>query len=134
MSFFVLLPKREKKGSVQIQPHRFSKERKAISKSEIAFSIPRLPGSRPEAVSGYAVKQAGRLSFGHFFSLWSFGALRHFKFDFLALFEGLEAVALNGAVVNEDIRRTWLLNEAIALRIIKPLDLTGYSRHTNESS
>src|SRR5215831_1395998 len=79
------------------------KIRKAIS-FEIAFSIPRLPGSRPEAVSGMLLKQAGRLSFGHFFSLWSFWPLRHFKFDFLALFEGLEAFALDGAVVNEDIR------------------------------
>src|SRR6185369_17471117 len=40
------------------------------------------------------LKQAGRLSFSYFFSLWSFGPLRHFKFDFLALFEGLEAFAL----------------------------------------
>jgi hypothetical protein len=27
-----------------------------------------------------------------------------------------------------------LLDKTIALRIIKPLDLTGYSRHNNESS
>src|ERR1043166_3006652 len=79
--------------------------------------------------------QAGEtLRLGHFFGLWSFRALRHFKLDFLTLFEGLETVALNGAVVNEDVRRAWLLNEAIALRVVKPLDLTGYSRHTNESS
>src|SRR5205807_8931369 len=82
-----------------------------------------------------AVKQAGEtLRVGHFFGLWTFRALRHFKLDFLTFFERLEAVALNGAVVNEECRGAWLLNEAVALRVVKPLDLTGYSRHTNESS
>jgi len=76
----------------------------------------------------------GDLRLCHFFGLWSFGALRHFKLDFLTLFESLKAVTLNGAIVNEDVRGAWLLNEAIALRVVKPLDLTGYSRHTNESS
>src|SRR5581483_6284254 len=80
-------------------------------------------------------QQAGEtLRLGHFFGLWTFRALRHFKLDFLALFEGLEAISLNGAVVNEDVRGARLFNEAIALRVVKPLDLTGYSRHTNESS
>jgi hypothetical protein len=60
--------------------------------------------------------------------------LSDFELDFLTLFEGLEAVTLDGAVVNEDVRRAWLFNEAITLRIVKPLDLTGYSRHDNESS
>jgi hypothetical protein len=36
--------------------------------------------------------------------------------------------------VNEDVRRAWLFDETITLRIVKPLDLTGYSRHNNESS
>src|SRR5205085_7769530 len=83
-----------------------------------------------------AVPKASRgdLRLCHFFGLWSFRALRHFELDFLTFFEGLEAVPLNGAVVNEDVRRAWLLNEAVALRVVKPLDLTGYSRHTNESS
>src|SRR6266511_313602 len=101
---------------------------------EIAFLISRLPGSRPEAASGYASKASrGDLRLCHFFGLWSFWALRHFNFKFLTLFERLEAVALNGAIVNKDIGRAWLFNKAIALRVVKPLDLTGYSRHTNES-
>jgi hypothetical protein len=33
----------------------------------------------------------------------SIAALRHFKLNLLTLFEGLEAVALNGAVVNKDV-------------------------------
>jgi len=76
----------------------------------------------------------GRLHLDHFFRLWSFWTLRHFELDFLTFFEGLEAVALNGAVVNKDVRRARLLDEAITLRVVKPLDLTGYSRHNNESS
>ncbi len=80
-------------------------------------------------------KQAGEtLRLGHFFSLRSLWALGNLKLDFLTLFEGFEAVALDGAVVNEDVRRAGLLDETVTLRIVKPLDLTGYSRHNNESS
>src|SRR6266852_8705566 len=109
--------------------------KKAISFPRSPFSYFASSGSRPETASGFALKsKPGDLSLCHFFGLWSFRALRHFKLDFLTLFESLEPVALNGAVVNKDIRRAWLLNEAIALRVVKPLDLTDYSRHTNESS
>src|SRR3989441_12577200 len=80
------------------------------------------------------IASRGDLRLCHFFGLWSFRALRHFKLNFLTLFESLEAVTLNGAIVNEDVRRAWLFNKAITLRVVKPLDLTGYSRHTNESS
>src|SRR5688572_6178600 len=80
-------------------------------------------------------KQAGEtLRLSHFFSLRSLWALRNLKLDFLTLFESFEAVALDSAIVNKDVRRTRLLDETIALRIVKPLDLTGYSRHNNESS
>ena len=91
-----------------------------------------MTGSGPVAL--LVIASRGDLRLCDFFSLWSFGALRHFELDFLALFEGLEAIALNGAVVHKDVRGAWLFNEAIALRVVKPLDLTGYSRHTNESS
>jgi hypothetical protein len=76
------------------------------------------------------LKQAGEtLHLDHFFGLWTFRALRHFKLDLLTLFESLEAFALNGAVVDEDVRRARLFNKTIALRVVKPLDLAGYSRH-----
>src|SRR3954469_1644842 len=125
-----------KRAWINSQLNKFSLQRERRSrKTEIAFFVSRLPGSRPEVVSGCACEaRRGDLRLGHFFGLWAFRALRHFKFDFLTLFESLEAVPLNGAIVNEDVRGTWLLNEAIALRVVKPLDLTGYSRHTNESS
>src|SRR5918993_5330375 len=75
--------------------------------------------------------QAGEtLRLRHFFSLRSLWALGYLKLNFLALFEGLEAVALDSAIVNENVRRAWLLDKTITLRIVKPLDLTGYSRHT----
>ena len=79
--------------------------------------------------------QAGEtLHLRNFFGLRSLWALGYLKLNFLTLFESLEAVALNGAIVNKDVRRTRLLDKTIALLIVKPLDLTGYSRHNNESS
>src|SRR5207244_8287881 len=97
-------------------------EKERRSHYEIAFRYLRLPGSRPEAASGFASRASrGDLHLGHVFGLWSFRTLRHFKFDFLTFFESLEAVSLNGAVVNKDVRRAGLLNEAVTLRIVKPL-------------
>ena len=50
------------------------------------------------------LKQAGEtLHLDHFFSLWSLGALGHLELDFLTFFQSLETVALDGAVVNEDV-------------------------------
>jgi hypothetical protein len=68
--------------------------------------------------------------FGHFLCLRAFRPLRDLELDFLTLFESLEAVALNGAIVNKNVGCAGLFDETIALRVIKPLDLTGYSRHS----
>ena len=84
--------------------------------------------SRPEAVSGFASKQAGETKPWSLFRPVVLWALRHFELDFLTLFEGLEAIALDGAIVNKDVGRARLLNKAIASSV-KPLDLTGYSRN-----
>ena len=101
----------------------------------VAFFVSELTGPVTGSKSVALLKQAGRRShLRDFFGLWSLRTLRHLELDFLTFFEGLEAIALNGAVMNEDVGRAWLLNEAIALRVVKPLDLTGYSRHNNESS
>jgi hypothetical protein len=100
----------------------------------VAFFVCELAGPVTGS-SQWLRKQAGEtLHLRYFFGLWSFWPLRHFKLNFLALFEGFEAVALNGAVMNEDVRRAWLFDKTVTLRIVKPLDLTGYSRHNNESS
>ena len=76
------------------------------------------------------LKLGVKLHLDHFFSLRSFRSLRNLEFDFLSLFKGLETITLNCAVVNEDVRRARLLDETIALGIVEPLDLTGYSRHS----
>jgi len=100
----------------------------------VAFFFSAYRTERPEAVSGVAIASRGDLHLHHIFCLRSLGTLGYLKLNFLTLFESLEAVALNGAVVNEDVRRAWLFDETVSLRIVKPLDLTGYSRHNNESS
>src|SRR5437867_12766674 len=100
----------------------------SVTRSRFVFAPSGL--TTGSGVSGYASRASrGDLRLRHFFCLRSFRSLRHFKLDFLALFEGLEAITLNGAVMNKDIRRAGLLNEAIALRVIEPLDLAGHSRH-----
>ena len=72
----------------------------------------------------------GGLHLDHFLGLRAFRPLRDLELDLLPLIEGLEAVALDGAVVNEDVGRAGLLDEAVALRVVEPLDLTGNSRHS----
>src|SRR5947208_2667264 len=109
------------------------KKRRSQLRDRLSFCVFRAH-DRKRSVALLQRASRGDLSLCHVFGLWSFRALRHFKLDFLTLFESLETIALNGAIVNEDVRRAWLFNKAIALRVVKPLDLTGYSRHTNESS
>lgn len=58
---------------------------------------------RPVAVSGVAKASRGDLHLNHFFRLRSFWTLRHFELNFLTLLKGLEAVALDGAIVNKDV-------------------------------
>ena len=101
----------------------------------VAFSLCELTGPVTGSKSVALQMQAGEtLHLRDLFSLRSLWALGYLKLDFLALFKGFEAVALDGAIVNENVRRAWLLDKTITLRVVKPLDLTGYSRHNNESS
>jgi hypothetical protein len=57
----------------------------------------------------------GKSHLGYFLGLRPLRALRDLELDLLTLFESLEAVALNGAVVNEDVGRAGLLDEPVAL-------------------
>ena len=101
----------------------------------VALSSCELTGPVTGSKSVALPKQAGEtLHLRDLFSLGSLWALGYLKLDFLTLFESLKAVALDSAIVNKDVRRAWLLDKTITLRIVKPLDLTGYSRHNNESS
>ena len=97
----------------------------------VAFSLCELTGPVTGSKSVALLKQAGEtLHLRDLFSLRSLWALGYLKLDFLALLEGFEAIALDSAIVNENVRRAWLLDKTITLRVVKPLDLTGYSRHT----
>src|SRR5437867_1864547 len=69
----------------------------------LPFSCWAYRNGRPEAVSGIAKASRGDLHLDHFFCLRSFRTLRHFELNFLTLFKGLEAVALDGAIVNKDV-------------------------------
>jgi len=58
-------------------------------------------------------------------SLLAFGALRDFELDFLAFFEGLEAVHLDcGKVCKQILTAIIGSNKAEAFRVVEPLDST----------
>ena len=70
----------------------------------VAFLIDALAGLKTGSGQWLCCCKPGScLRLSYFFSLRSFRTLGDFELDFLALFESLEAVTLNGAVVNEDI-------------------------------
>jgi hypothetical protein len=59
----------------------------------------------------------------HFLGLEAFGSLGHLELDLLALFQGLEAFALNGGVMDEHISAAVVPGEeAIAPLLIEPPD------------
>src|SRR6266481_1149516 len=53
--------------------------------------------------------------------LGTLAALDDVEFNLITLFEALVALALDGAVVNEDVRPAVAAEEAIALCVVKPL-------------
>jgi hypothetical protein len=60
------------------------------------------------------------------FRLGAFLALRNGELNRLTFGQGLEAGALNGAEVCEDIGAIFLLNESKAFGFVKPLYGSGY--------
>src|SRR5208282_5349146 len=64
------------------------------------------------------------LGAAHGRSLQALGSLRDFKLHFLALFQRAEAVAVDGAVVDENFLSILHRNEAVALLRAKPLNRT----------
>ncbi len=61
--------------------------------------------------------------FGHYiFRLRPFLALRHFHCDLLTFFEGFKPFHLDGAVMYEHIRATFLFNKSETFIVVKPLD------------
>src|SRR5690242_6646401 len=55
-------------------------------------------------------------------SLKPLGPFRHLELDLVALGQALEALGLDGAVVDEDILSALDLDEAVPLRVVEPLD------------
>jgi hypothetical protein len=53
-------------------------------------------------------------------SLRALGSLDDVELDLIALFEALVPLALNGAVVNEDVRPAVTAEEAVSLCVVKP--------------
>lgn len=68
-----------------------------------------------------------RLQKPHANGLRPLAPLLNIKLDALPLFEGAEALPLDGREVDKDIIRTLTGDEAIALLIIKPLNGPGLS-------
>jgi hypothetical protein len=69
------------------------------------------------------------LDLHHVLGLGAFAAFDYFKLHFLAFFQGPEALALDVAVVHEDIGTVFLGNKSIALGITEPLYLASYSHY-----
>ena len=57
--------------------------------------------------------------------LQALGTLLDLELDLLAFFQVLEAIALDSAEVDEDVRAAFALNEAITLAPIEPFDCAG---------
>lgn len=53
--------------------------------------------------------------------LWAFGPLDDVELDFITFFEALVALALDGAVVDEDVCPAVAAEESVALCIVEPL-------------
>lgn len=64
--------------------------------------------------------------------LRAFAAFDDVEFNFIALFKAFIAFALNGAVVNEDIRSTIAAEEAITFCVIEPFDGAFILSHLNQ--
>jgi len=71
--------------------------------------------------------QQNRLKRYYLFCCGSFLALNDGEFHLLSLAEGVEAITLNSAVMDEDITTAIALDEAVAFGIVKPLDRSGFS-------
>ena len=62
-------------------------------------------------------------------SLGTFLAIRHVELNFLAIGQSLEAIALDGAEMNEHIGAIFTLDKAETLGFVKPFNRTSCLRH-----
>ena len=74
---------------------------------EIAFFLVTRSGfltGSGQWLCSWKTSRGDKLHLHHVLSLRAFWTLRDFELNLLTLFESFEAVALNGAVVNENVR------------------------------
>jgi len=70
----------------------------------------------------------------HFVSPWTFGRIDDIKFNPLPLPQSAEALSLNGAVVDEDVRPVVAGDEPVAFLLVEPLDCAFELRHCDRTS
>ena len=70
-----------------------------------------------------------RLKSDYVLRLGTFLALGNGELDLLAFSQSLETAALNGAVVNENVRAAFTSDKAEAFGFVEELNSTGNSRH-----
>src|ERR1022692_1201489 len=77
---------------------------------------------------------AGRVLSPHYVSgLQSFGPLRYFELDSLALFERSKPVAIDGGIMDEDLLPILHCDEPVPLLRAEPFDSTGSSHFPRTS-
>ncbi len=64
-----------------------------------------------------------------FVGLGTFVSLHDLELDVVAFLQALVTIALDGAVVHEDIRTVFAADESVALGVIEPLDLSFVLSH-----
>jgi hypothetical protein len=58
---------------------------------------------------------------GYLIGLWAFGALNNVELDLIAFFKALIPLALDGAVMNEDIGAIIAAEESVPFCVVEPL-------------
>ena len=81
---------------------------------------------------GEDVDLDGFLEAADLIGLWALGAFNDVELYFVTLFEALVALALDGAVMNEDVCPAFPAEEAVAFCVIKPLYGAFILTHLNE--
>ena len=88
-----------------------------------------IQATKKAAEAAFLIVLGCYLQTNYVFRLRTFLALSHGEFNLLAFCQSLEAAALNGAVVNENVRAAFTSDKAEAFGFVEELNSTGNSRH-----
>jgi hypothetical protein len=91
--------------------------------------MPPGPQRKKAAEAAFSDNAVGYLDSDNIFRLGAFLALGNGELNLLAFGQGLEATALNGTEVNEDVGAAFTSNETKAFCFVEELDGTGGVRH-----